>query len=290
MTPDSPNAAVRRASLRTAAFILSAALLFSCAGGERARLSSLRDAWLLGRAAEDLRAGEVRFSLPPALLLEPHRIHEDKGTPGEWDEHDAVWNMIYLFPSVYMMSYAVYPRDGEMRVDLYFYYRDGVKLLDAFREGGSLPSSEAAALEAAKAIASKADPSLPPRERLLALCEALCGAVTFLDPRDAPEGWDVKSCVTALTHGRANCQGYADAFFLTASLAGFEVKYQNGWNRSGESHTWNRVLLDGVWLDVDETWMDGIDGVREAYFLTDPSIPLPGHIPEESEWPFSTGG
>ena len=233
-------------------------------------------------------AGEVHFSLPQAVLLQPHRIHEDKGTPGEWDEHDAVWNMIYLFPSVYMMSYAVYSRDGEMRVDLYFYYRDGVRLLDARGEGAPLGASDAAVLEKALSVAKKADPSLPPRERLLLICETLCDELAFMDPGDAPEGWDVKSCVTALTHGRANCQGYADAFFLTASLAGFEVRYQNGWNRSGESHTWNRVFLDGAWLDVDLTWMDRSDGNGQEYFLTDPSAP--GHIPEESQWPLSAGG
>ena len=287
MTRHIPNAAARRAYLRAAAFMLSAALLFASAAGEIVPCATLRDAYFLGRAAEDARAGEVRFSLPAAVLNQPHRIHEDKGTPGEWDEHDAVWNMIYLFPSVYMMSYAVYPRDGEMRVDLYFYYRDGVRLLDANREGGTLGAPEAAALEKAKAIAAGADPTLPPRERLFNLCEALCGAITFLDPRDAPEGWDVKSCVTALTRGRANCQGYADAFFLAASLAGFEVRYQNGWNRSGESHTWNRALIDGAWLDVDLTWMDSGGGNPEKYFMTDPSGPVPGHIPEESGWPLS---
>ena len=122
--------------------------------------------------------------------MRPHRIHEDKGTPGSWDEHDAVWNMIYLFPSVYMMSYAVYPRDGEMRVDLYFYYRDGVQLLDASRKDAPLTAAEAAALEKAKAIAVGAGPSLAPRERLLRLCEALCGAFFFLGPTRATERKD----------------------------------------------------------------------------------------------------
>ncbi len=290
MTRGIPNAAARGAFLRAAAFILSAAFLFSSAGGESVPCPTLRDAWLLGQAAEKARAGEVHFSLPAAVLLQSHRIHEDKGTPGEWDEHDAVWNMIYLFPSVCMMSYAVYPRDGEMRVDLYFYYRDGVRLLDASRNGGSLTASETAALEKAKAAAALAPSSLPPRERLLKLCGALCGAVSFLDPRDAPGGWDVKSCVTAFTLGRANCQGYADAFFLAASLAGYEVRYQNGWNRSGESHTWNRVLIDGTWLDVDLTWMDRESGIGEQYFLTDPSDPGTGHIAEESRWPLLPDG
>ena len=287
MTRGNRYAAVRRAFLRTAAFILLAALLFTSAGGESVRCSTLREAWLLGRAAEDALVKEVCFSLPPEVLMQPHRVHEDKGTPGEWDEHDAVWNMIYLFPSVYMMSYAVFPRDGEMQADLVFYYRDGVRLNNAYRKGETLAGAEKAALDAAAAIAERADPALPPRERLFALCRDLCFVLSFMDPRDAPEGWDVQNCVTALTLGRANCQGYADAFFLTASLAGFEVRYQNGWNRSGEGHTWNRVLLDGVWLDLDLTWMDAKDGISEEYFLTDPSDPDSAHVAEESEWPLS---
>ncbi len=289
MTPAAPCAAVRRAILRTAAFALSMAILLSRCAGEALPCTTLRDAWQAGLDAEEKMEGEIHLILPSALLDVPHRIHDDKGREGVWDADDAVWNMIYLFPSVYKMSYAVCPRDGGMKVDLYFYYRDGVRLLRAYQNNGNaaLSEDEAAALAAAERIAGAADASLPPRERLLRLCEALCGALAFLDPSDAPEGWDVKTCVTALSRGRANCQGYADAFFLCASLAGFDVKYQNGWTRAGESHTWNRVLWEGTWLDVDLTWMDAGEGITDRYFLADPSDQGGGHVAEESQWPLA---
>ncbi len=280
------RAAVRRLLLRAAAFALSALFLPSAAPGEAVPCLSLADMYLAGRDAEERLAGEVHLSLPEEVLMIPHRIHEDKGTAGAWDRDDAVWNMIYLFPSVYKMSYSVYPREGQIRADLYFYYRDGVRLLRCIRDGteDSLTETEAAALAASRGIAASLPGGLPPRRRLLALSEELCRALTFLAPRAAGDT-DVKSCLAALTLGQANCQGYADAFYLTASLAGFAVRFQNGWNLAGESHTWNRVLIDGEWLDLDLTWMDAGDTVNEKYFLMDADALAEGHIPEESAWP-----
>ena len=287
MTSSRFRAAARGFLLRAAAFVLSAVLLSaSCSADDIVFCRTLAQALAAGRAAEEKTAERLRLSLPEEVLLSPRRVHEDKGIKGEWDLDDALWNMIYIFPSVYKMSYGYVCRDGLVRADLYFYYRDGVRLMRAVSDGAEeeLSDEEAAALAAARDIVARL-PSAPPRERLLALCRALCAALSFLSPGGAGDVGDVNSCLTALASGRANCQGYADVFFLCASLAGFEVRYRNGWNRAGESHTWNRVLMDGAWLDTDLMWMDAPGGVSETYFLMDPSALLEGHVPEESAWP-----
>ena len=60
----------------------------------------------------------------------------------------------------------------------------------------------------------------------------------------------------ALLDGEANCQGYSDAFYLLAGLAGFEVRHQNGTDASGAAHTWNVIRLNGKWYIVDVTHDD----------------------------------
>ena len=63
------------------------------------------------------------------------------------------------------------------------------------------------------------------------------------------------SAAFALTHGWANCQGYSDAFYLLAGMAGFEVGFQNGYN-AGVLHAWNTVELGGQWYVVDVSTAD----------------------------------
>lgn len=52
----------------------------------------------------------------------------------------------------------------------------------------------------------------------------------------------------ALVSGESNCDGYANAFFLLAKLAGLSC-----FEKVSDDHTWNAVLLDGFWYNVDAT-------------------------------------
>ena len=60
---------------------------------------------------------------------------------------------------------------------------------------------------------------------------------------------------------KANCDGYSDAFFLCATLAGINVRFQYGdkknidkSDRRGSLHIWNLVNIRNQWLSVDVTW------------------------------------
>ena len=63
-----------------------------------------------------------------------------------------------------------------------------------------------------------------------------------------------------LLNGRANCDGYADAFYLCATLAGLKVRYQYGASNKVDSsgkdglHMWNLVRINNQWLSMDATW------------------------------------
>ncbi len=78
------------------------------------------------------------------------------------------------------------------------------------------------------------------------------------------------TATSALLEGRANCQGFSDAFYLLGSLAGFDVRFQYG-TVGGEAHCWNAIMLDdGQWYYVDVTYDNDIerflpDGKTYAY-------------------------
>ncbi len=59
----------------------------------------------------------------------------------------------------------------------------------------------------------------------------------------------------ALLDGQANCQGYADAFYMLGTMCGFNVGKIQG-TTNGVSHVWNTIELDGKYYGVDVTWDD----------------------------------
>lgn len=85
----------------------------------------------------------------------------------------------------------------------------------------------------------------------------------------------VDTAVGALLKGVADCDGYADAFYLVGSLAGLDVRYQYGISSYYDlednklvtsSHMWNLLKLDGSWRVVDVCWADGEEGIEYTWF------------------------
>ncbi len=74
--------------------------------------------------------------------------------------------------------------------------------------------------------------------------------------------YDLKSsdCYNAfgcLVRNRAVCAGYTRAFTLIMNRLGYECGYASGFSkRSGESHAWNYILLDGAYYFIDVTGDD----------------------------------
>ena len=108
-------------------------------------------------------------------------------------------------------------------------------------------------------------------EKAAQIHDLLCGRITYTVD-ETTENDDC--CIGALLNGKANCDGYADAFYLCASLSGLPVRYMSGNSLedegpadSGDGHIWNMFLADGTWRSVDLTWDDGEeDGISYEYF------------------------
>lgn len=152
----------------------------------------------------------------------------------------------------------------------------GDRAVDAYFSGddSSLNYDEKRMLDEAKKIVQEARKTAKNDFELeLALHDALISKVTYYggttevdDPLNPPRHL---TAVGALLDGAANCQGYTDAFYTLASIAGFTVGRMTAHNSDGW-HMMNTVKLDGKWYVVDATFDDSItynDGAKASYRL-----------------------
>ena len=133
---------------------------------------------------------------------------------------------------------------------------------------GRLTEAERRTLEKARAVLRQTK-GLDGRDQVLRIHDLLCGMITYCTDDDP---WNENDwAVGALLDGKADCDGYADAFCLCCSLAGFGVYYQHGYSLSPDraddtTHMWNIVCIDGRWVFVDVTWDDQEEYVSHLYY------------------------
>lgn len=147
-------------------------------------------------------------------------------------------------------------RCGDWHVTLRLRYRAGVRMADACHCGNasSLSPDEQTALARALAMVELARRDTPdPRTLARRLFKAARACAVYDNPAmgTAARG-QVVSAVSALVSGRANCQGFSDAYYLLGTLAGLTVGYQAGL-KDRVPHLFNTILLDGRCQAVDVT-------------------------------------
>ena len=87
---------------------------------------------------------------------------------------------------------------------------------------------------------------------------------------------------SALTTGKATCQGYAMTAYKMLNLAGIENKIVVG-TLDGIAHGWNLVKLNGKWYHLDTT---NDDVVNDKYFLkNDKTLRDNGFVWEANDYP-----
>lgn len=159
-------------------------------------------------------------------------------------------------------------------------YYPGHRVLHAVRNGiaQEMSDRERQLLRTAEVIVSQARArSATALELETALFDAVCENVEYTTTSDSTEKGqrqleEVDTAVGALLNGAADCDGYADAFYLLGNLAGLEVRYKVGDARTefiangvDEAHRWNLIRLGGQWYMVDVTWGDVKDGAPGEY-------------------------
>lgn len=94
------------------------------------------------------------------------------------------------------------------------------------------------------------------------------------------------TAIGALLDGKANCQGYTDAFYMLGRMCGFNVGRMSG-QAGGGGHAWNIITFeDGKTYCVDATWGDG-DGEAhpDIYFNAPVEIMQVTHSWDASLYP-----
>lgn len=147
-------------------------------------------------------------------------------------------------------------RNGCWRVTLRLRYRAGVRIADAWQNGDvcGLSPDEQTALSRALVMAEQARRDAPdPLTLARRLYEAVRACTVYDNPTIGTAAYgQVISAVSALVRGRANCQGFSDAYYLLGTLAGLTVSCRTG-VKDRMPHLWNTVLLDGHQRTVDVT-------------------------------------
>ena len=144
--------------------------------------------------------------------------------------------------------------------------RPGLKMLHAWETGdrSSLTAEESACLDNALAIAEECRTGKQSALEIeLAVYQTICRRVTYAHDAVA-QGMGTagylraSTCLGALIDGKAQCQGYAEAFWLLGTLSGLDVETQYGWGGGGAAgkHAWNTIRLGDHTYMVDVCWGD----------------------------------
>ncbi len=227
---------------------------------------------------------ETEFSIPVTEEVQS-RLCQISET-GRKDRND--WTLmtdIRENSGIYMSSSA---QNGIFYIFSDLKYMTGRKILYALDTDQLflLNSREKHTLDIAMAMVKQAKGTGAEIEK--AVHDALCERITYSS--DSEENNDDDCAIGALINGLANCDGYADAFYLCGGLAGLEVRYQFGTMMpqtqeeriqaaDDSTHLWNLIRINDQWLMVDVTWDDLDDGkTAYTYFNMDASQARHSHI------------
>ena len=156
-------------------------------------------------------------------------------------------------------------------------YYPGMRIIQAWRDGttAGLTEEEIKTYNKAREVAAALQPQAQTALELeRAIHDWICMNVVYQEMvwEDTWQAGD--TAVGALLNGVADCDGYADAFYLLGTLAGLNVGFQPGIagkESDTVNHMWNVVEHDGYWYHVDVCWDDmnyapGESMIRYRYF------------------------
>ncbi len=175
-----------------------------------------------------------------------------------FESTEAVENILYN-GGAFGWSWTHYPIWRRIEIENIEYYT-GFRTARAWALNRTdlLGGEERLLLERAQALVEQAvDESRTPWERARWIHDEICRRTVYTLSADGRSVQDTASGV--LLYGEAECDGYADAFYLLGTLAGFNVGFQHGTTvESAEdgAHLWNVIEWDGLWYHVDVTWDD----------------------------------
>jgi hypothetical protein len=177
-----------------------------------------------------------------------------------------------------LMNCAMYNTKSPVEGDYVRYQYGGYRLSFEQTEGKGgyqyqliITPTYYSTVEEEQAVAEKAEKILAQldiekissdREKVRAVYDYICGNVKYDYVHvNSSHYYKDSTAYAALVQNYASCQGYAVAVFRLLKAAGIEctVVTGTGINQDGESefHAWNKVLVEGEYLNIDATWDAG---------------------------------
>ena len=243
-------------------------------------LTNLRD------AAAYIEAQSAEGNRSIHLFCTPNLYYDLLGDSINKYSADRTLNRIYdLTAHAGIFDYDISVSEAAHVINIYVNkYYPGTAILQALQTGNhdKLSSREMEVWHAAAAIAEKMR-SPDPLQTAIGIHDWLCAHVVYREDERTDED---DNAIGAILNGAANCDGYADAFFLIGNLAGLNVRYQHGdsFQRQNDAlshavaHMWNLLEIDGQWHMVDVTWDDEDSGWSHTWFNVGQDIAERMHI------------
>jgi len=182
---------------------------------------------------------------------------------------------IYNFGVINKYSYSQIDKN---RVKFFVKYRSGIKIADAYLNNDTSELSEEEKniynIAAGIVAQSEKEPSLLRKElylhdAVIHRCTYYTDFTLYLENAELPRFCSVSG---VFIDGKANCQGYSEAFCMLCRMAGFDAGIVSGDADNGDGsgyqgHSWNYIVLDGWNYYVDATWDDEAFGSTDTDFL-----------------------
>lgn len=126
------------------------------------------------------------------------------------------------------------------------YYREGVRML----AGKKLSKAEVTALDVARMIVAEWL-QLDEEARFNQVYDWVCRNIRYVHTAPGQKGYErLVGASGVLQDRQANCQGFADVFYLLCDLCDIQCEYRVGWGER-RLHVWNSVCIGGQWQEVD---------------------------------------
>lgn len=233
--------------------VLTTAFVFGMACAETAAYDSMTEACQFVRAQGKNGAEEIELSIT-GKAISGRSTGEIRDILTDALEYSAAYEIGFT------------KHGSELKIAISSEPRPALRMLHAWETGdpSALSAEEKSCLTRALHIANECrKDKTSALEIELAIFNKLCAELEYAyaavaEGMGTPSYKRASTSIGALMDGKAQCQGYAEAFWLIGKLCGLDVETQYGWAGGGVSgkHAWNTIRLGTDIYTVDVCWGD----------------------------------
>lgn len=165
-------------------------------------------------------------------------------------------DLIHLSPSSLITYYQIESDWSDTKMIYEFKDYPGTKVANAYRNGDTskLNQDEMKLYLKAVAIINEANKKSIWQQQEVYIYNTIAKSTTYESVIDFNHQPRPCTAIGVFLDGKANCQGYSDAFYMLCRMLGWNVGRMSG--DAGGGHMWNTISIDGKIYCVDVTWGD----------------------------------